>query len=327
MIGKQIGQYKIEKRLGSGANADVFLAKDCNTNIYYAVKIFYDGDFHKKERNLLKILNSKAIPKLKDCFPIPNGYCIVMDYEEGKPLSGYIGKREMDFKTKLSVLESLLTVLNYLHTRPDPVIHGDLKPENIIVTKEGEVRLLDFGSAFFLDEMPEKMHATVGYAALEILKGKCDQRSDVYSFGKIMISLMTEKNPSVYGDHPETGLLIRMGMKPKYARLAKRCIEDNPAKRFPSAKELRKHFKNCRKKEVFQNAVAVLERIIFETGGGILSLFGLYVHFIGGKPVGKRILAVGIFLLLVKLLTDNFRRKKAEGEYEIRGSLFLSGEK
>lgn len=338
----QIGQYRIIKRLGSGANAEVFLAKDLNTGIEYAVKIFDDGDTHKKERNLLRSLNHKGIPKLKDCFPILNGYCIVMDYAKGVSLKNLFRKgrtesrqtekrrtesKRMESIQPASIAEQLAEILIYLHTRPIPVIHGDLKPENIVVTENGEVRLLDFGSAFFLGDFLSEYYATNGYAAPEVFEGRCDQRSDLYSFGKVLIYLMCKKTPEVYGKKKDTGFFVRLGMKKKYARIAVKCIAEDPARRFSSAKELYKALLKCRKSSGLEGACKTVEQFFCEAGGGIIAIYGLFDYFIRNGKYGKYFVPAGCLMLVLRLVSESVRRKSAEGEFVVEYSIFLSGKR
>ena len=145
------------------------------------------------------------------------GNAIEMEWIEGCTLREWLQRRP-SVKQREAVLDELLEALAYMHRKQ--VVHRDLKPENIMITDRGShVKLIDFG---FSDSDAHAINkgaaGTREYAAPELLKGlSTDQRSDIWSFGKILQELL-----------------------PRYGRISRRCMAENPDRRFPDVPALQK---------------------------------------------------------------------------------------
>ncbi|WML54919.1 serine/threonine-protein kinase [Neobacillus sp. PS3-12] len=180
------GKYEILKLIGQGGMSKVYLAMDKRLNKQWAVKeIEKRGrDQHKDviiqsaiaEANLIKKLDHPALPRIVDI--IDNGQVIyvIMDYIEGEPLSKIIdeyGAQHQDLV--IDWAKQLCDVLDYLHTRAPSIIYRDMKPANVMLRPDGNVKLIDFGIA---REYKEQNLAdtvslgTKGYAAPEQFGGK-----------------------------------------------------------------------------------------------------------------------------------------------------------
>ncbi|MDE7231473.1 MAG: protein kinase, partial [Lachnospiraceae bacterium] len=157
--------------------------------------------------------------------------------------------------------DAILDVLCYLHTRKPPVIYRDLKPDNIMICRDGTLKLVDFGGAAlrsFGEKREERMAATAGYAAPEQWNEKgqnarADERSDLYAFGKILYYIVTGADPD---KPPYTALsivhynpLLSAGLE----RVIRRCIEEEPEARYQVAEEVRRdlHRRNLWKRKGF----------------------------------------------------------------------------
>lgn len=104
-------------------------------------------DYLRQEAHILQSLQHPSIPQYRDCFRIDDDYYVVMEHIMGIPLSLLISRDGLHPHDALILLVKLCHVVSYLHLRRDPIVHGDIKPSNIIITPTGKVTLLDFGIA------------------------------------------------------------------------------------------------------------------------------------------------------------------------------------
>ena len=196
-------KYEVLEIIGEGGNGVVYKVKEKSTNRILAVKEMRIGSEKaerdaKREAMILQTCFHPSLPVVLENFTKGEWNYMVMEYVEGITLKEYMSKHKKLPKEKvLYFAKKIGEVLLYLHNRQPSVIYGDLKPQNIIVTPEEEIRLIDFGTAggdkkdSFLgekkrhDESEERgCYASVGYAAPEQLRGcVADSRSDIYSFG------------------------------------------------------------------------------------------------------------------------------------------------
>ena len=213
------GKYKILNQIGKGGMSVVYLALNERANKTWAIKeVRKDGvqDFATVKQGLiaetdtLKRLNHKYLPSIIDVIDDEDTFLIVMDYIEGKSLNKVL-KESME-QTGLPIgIEDVLSwgiqlcdVLNYLHTREKPIVYRDLKPSNIMLRPNGEITLIDFGTAreFKIENIEDTTSlGTPGYAAPEQYgsqdhKGKARPESDIYCLGATLHHLITGRNPS-----------------------------------------------------------------------------------------------------------------------------------
>ena len=151
----------------------------------------------QSEAEVLSQLQHPGIPAVRDYFVEAETAHIVMDYVEGDNLELEKGEPlspEVVVPMALEVLE----ILSYLHGRPTPVIHCDIKPANIIREKAtGRIKLVDFGLARSLtDEKTQTVAGTLGYSAMEQLRGHAEPRSDLYALGVTMFHMLTGQVPT-----------------------------------------------------------------------------------------------------------------------------------
>ncbi len=183
-------RYKSIKKLGEGLSAEVFLVKDSVLKKELALKLFKKGKkTSSAEFKTLIRLNHPNIVKVHDFGLVEGGQSyFTEDYVEGSDLISAAGKWGDD--KKLNATKELADALYYLHQ--NGVRHGDIKPSNIIVTKDGAVELLDFG----LSRIVGGLAGTPAYISPEQADGKVpDIRADLYSLGVVLLELFTGKNP------------------------------------------------------------------------------------------------------------------------------------
>ncbi|MDN8587539.1 serine/threonine protein kinase [Paenibacillus sp. 11B] len=244
-------RYRIVSILGSGGMSHVYEAEDLKLpGKTWAIKesvtaLPYEGSM-ESEAALLTSLRHPRLPQIVDFFvPDEHGYTyLVMEYIEGLTLSDYFkqcrGKIPLEHMTGF-VLQ-LLDVLSYLHSLDPPVIYRDLKPSNIMITPEHEVRLIDFGIArsYKAQSVDDTVKlGTAGFAAPEQYgSGQTDARSDLYGLGALLLYLMTCGAYTEWIQGVESS--IRSDVPRTYIPVARRLLRLNPNERFQSADEVRK---------------------------------------------------------------------------------------
>jgi len=259
------GRYEIVRRIGGGGMGAVYLAKDRNLgDAPRAVKEMVEshldptqhekaiGDF-KRESLLLTALEHPCIPTIYDYFydePLSRFY-LVMKYISGGDLASRmraaIGGR-IDEKTVTDWGMQVADVLDYLHSRPKPIIYRDLKPANLMIDgNTGRVMLIDFGIARWVTQQEKGVTAvgTMGYAPPELFSGRVQPASDVYSLGATMFHLLTgsdpQDNPLLIFDFSKNPRprQIQPSISSEMEHILMRTVEYKPDDRYRTAGELR----------------------------------------------------------------------------------------
>lgn len=199
-------RYRVSQQTAKGGMGAVYLALDERFHSTVAIKetFFFDNPTLRKaferEAHLLNHLRHAALPKVSDHFIEGNGQYLVMEFIQGADLAQLLQERggALPLADVLRWADELLDALDYLHTQNPPVIHRDIKPQNIKLTPRGQIILLDFGLA---KGTPEQMHGSVAhsivgysphYASLEQVHGAgTDACSDLYSLGATLYHLLT----------------------------------------------------------------------------------------------------------------------------------------
>jgi serine/threonine protein kinase len=204
-------RYRVEKQIGQGGMGAVFIATDERFGSTVAIKetLMLDEKFRKafeREARLLNSLRHPALPRVSDHFIDGNGQFIVMEYIDGEDLSEMMEHegRVYPLKDVLNWADQLLDALEYLHTQEIPVIHRDIKPQNLKLNSRGQIILLDFGLAKGNPTNPESATAAKSvfgysrnYASLEQIQGTgTDPRSDLYSLSATLYHLLTGIPPA-----------------------------------------------------------------------------------------------------------------------------------
>ena len=201
-------RYRIAKLVGQGGFGAVYRGWDIALEQPVAVKENFDSGPEsqrqfEREAKLLAGLRHPNLPRVGDHFSVPGqGQYLVMDFVEGKSLAVLLAERggPLSEAEALPWIRQVCGALTYLHQRTPPIIHRDIKPENIIVTNEGRAVLVDFGISKVYD--PSKgttvgaKAVTPGYSPPEQYgRGRTDARSDVYSLGATLYTLLTGHVP------------------------------------------------------------------------------------------------------------------------------------
>ncbi len=247
------GKYKILNVVGKGGMSVVYLAMNERANKQWAIKeVRKDGmqSFEVVKQNLvaetdlLKKLNHPHLPSIIDVIDCDDTFLIVMDYIEGNPLSKALetsGAQNQD--DVIEWAKQLCDVLGYLHSRKPPIIYRDMKPSNVMLKPDGNVMLIDFGTAreFKSSSVADTTClGTQGYAAPEQFggHGQTDARTDIYCLGATMYHLVTGHNPATppYEMYPirQWNPMLSSGLE----EIILKCTQRNPEDRYQSCAEL-----------------------------------------------------------------------------------------
>ncbi len=220
VIGITIGPYKITEPIGEGGMGSVYLAEriDGEFDQKVAIKFLRGGFFSSylrkrfiNEKRILARLNHPNITRLLDGGITDDGTpYLTMEYVDGLPVDEYCKKKKLDVTARLKLFLQICKAVQFAHTKL--VIHRDLKPQNILVTKEGQIKIMDFGIAKFLNPDAEKMLplktregqfvASFKFAAPEQIRSEDPSiATDVYGLGALLYLLVTGEHPLQFDDH------------------------------------------------------------------------------------------------------------------------------
>lgn len=278
------GRYVIIGVIGSGGQGIVYLASDAKLGTRCAIK---EIDLYSNtsldllaEPEILKKLKYPALPRILDIIRTPNFLYIVEEYFEGVSLKDLIPNRTICNEENIIIwMTDLAEILQYLHTvQPHPIIYRDMKPSNVIIDKEGRVRLVDFGIARHYkagQDSDTKHIGTHGYAAPEQYgSNQTDARSDIYSLGVTIYHAITGKSPL----EPPYELLPIRQINPHLSEgletIIARCVKVDPNQRYQSASELLRDINSIHtmnrsyKARKMKQKIAVIAVILVLAAGG-----------------------------------------------------------
>ena len=290
------GKYKILNKVGQGGMSVVYMAINEKANKTWAVKeVRKDGVLNFEsvkqglvaETNILKKLSHPNLPSIIDVIDTEDSFIIIMDYVQGNSLNKAL--EEYGAQPQEYVIEwakQLCDVLGYLHSRQPPIIYRDMKPANIMLKPDGNVTLIDFGTA---REFKEKNLAdttclgTVGYAAPEQFggMGQTDARTDIYCLGATLYHLVTGCNPSEPPYEMKPIREINPSLSGGLERIILKCTQRNPEDRYQSAaelmyaldhyKEIDEDYKKKQKRKLAKFIVPTALAVVFAVAGFALS--------------------------------------------------------
>ncbi len=253
-------RYEIISSLATGGMGEIYMAYDLRLKRPCVVKGHYKKGLEKlphnireqivkpfeKEAEMLANLRHSSLPCVTDYFIEKDTCYIIMDYIEGNDLEVILSESEEKGLPEKQVIEwavQICRILEYLHGQKPPLIHGDIKPANIIIREsDGWLVLVDFGSASFSTLKPDKkeVYGTDGYAAPEQYLGVQEVRSDIYSLGCTMYELLTGALGEENFIFTPPGKIIPE-LSPDLETIIMKCLEFNINNRFTSAKELKEN--------------------------------------------------------------------------------------
>lgn len=277
VVGKR---YEILKQIGKGGMSAVYLAMDSTLQKQWAVKEIKQDTKNAEQRelviksltveaNMIKGLDHPAIPRIVDLIEEKNSLFVVMDYVEGRPLSKVL--KEEGPQSEEDVVNwgiQLCDVLDYLHRRSPQIVFRDMKPSNVMLTPDGNVKLIDFGIALEIQNGQQKDRpligdnrqlGTPGFGAPEQFaeNGRVDPRADIYALGATLFNLVTGRHPNV----KRGGIVPIRQVNPELSegleRIIARATQANPADRFQSCAEFAYALRHYREEDSAHRAALV----------------------------------------------------------------------
>lgn len=277
LTGKELSQYKILQKLGSGGMGEVYLAQDTKLERKVALKtlppeVASDKDRlqrFEREAKAIAALNHPNIVTIFSVEEFQGVSFITMEWVQGKPLSKLIPQHGLRSAEFLALAVSLADAVSAAHRKG--IVHRDLKPDNIMLSEEGRIKILDFGLAKLKPSVSDSQEftetksvlskdsltgegvilGTVAYMSPEQAEGKSvDERSDIFSLGTIFYQILTGQLPfkgdsatsmisSILRDQPLSISEANSTVPVPISKIVKRCLNKDPAKRIQSAADLR----------------------------------------------------------------------------------------
>jgi serine/threonine protein kinase/Tol biopolymer transport system component len=287
--GAKFGRYEILSQLGKGGMGEVYLAKDLKLDRNVALKILPAELAGNRDRMLRFMQEAKAAaalnhPNVAHVYEIGEHdglNFIAMEYVDGTTLREKIHYEHTELRKLIKYLQQVAGGLAKAHAAG--IVHRDLKPDNIMITRDGYAKILDFGLAKLIEiptpgpdggtisdaatvalephSIPGRLLGTVGYMSPEQAQGKTnqiDQRSDIFSFGCMLFEAVTRNRPfqgesnvqSLYRIVYEPAPLLKdfdPSASPELQRVIRRCLQKDPDERYQSIHDVALELKELRR--------------------------------------------------------------------------------
>jgi serine/threonine-protein kinase len=254
------GRYRIQRKLGAGGMADVYLAEDQELGRRVAIKILNgrhanDDQFIERFRREAKnaaALNHPNIVSIYDRGEAEDTYYIAMEFLDGRTLKELVvGRGAAPINVAIEYARQILSALRFAHRHG--IVHRDIKPHNVLVDGEGRVKVTDFGIARAGTSQMTETGSIVGTAQYlspeQARGGEVDPRSDLYSLGIVLYELLTGKTPfdgetpveiamKHLSNTPQPPSKLRPDIPPELDMVVMRALAKNPDDRYQSADEM-----------------------------------------------------------------------------------------
>lgn len=261
---EQLGSYRILREVGRGGSSIVFHAVrgtgEQPADVAIKVFRFADWDEARKrqfstERHILSQLNHPHIARMFSWGTTPIGFpFLVMELVEGQTLDVFCAQQSLSIRDRLALFDQVLQAVAFAHG--NSIIHRDLKPANILVTRDGQIKLLDFGISKLFESDPDATRTlerrfTPAYASPEQIRGSATgQASDIYSLAVILYELLTRQLPyhgrqknanelslAVMAKPPVPPSQISPGITKEFDQVILKALDKSPANRWSSVEE------------------------------------------------------------------------------------------
>jgi serine/threonine protein kinase len=287
MIGTTVGRYRVVGLLGSGGMGEVYEAEDPSLGRVVALKILPRELADDRERRarfereakVIAALDHPGIVTVHAVEEHDGRFCLVMERIRGRTLAELLPATGLPLEKVLEYAVPLVGTVAAAHERG--VIHRDLKPQNVMVTDDGRVKVLDFGIARRperTDGDPELAHTatataagkifgTIAYMSPEQARGlKVDARSDIFSLGVVLFELATGTRPfageaidlamAIVSASPPAPSSLVPSLPKAFDAVVARCLEKDPARRYANADELERDLERLRSGAPVRTSIA-----------------------------------------------------------------------
>jgi eukaryotic-like serine/threonine-protein kinase len=270
-LGTKVGDYEVKSLLGSGGMGEVYRARDSRLGRDVAIKVlpsFFSADSDRlrrfeQEARVAAALNHPNILAVFQMGTYQGAPYLVSELLEGETLREQIKRGRMTIRKAIDHGVQLARGLAAAHEKG--IVHRDLKPENLFVTKDGRLKILDFGLAKLMQPQCSAEHSTVtliegtqpgvvmgtvGYMSPEQVRGQTtDHRTDIFAFGAILYEMLAGKRAfqkptsaetmsAILNEDPPGISQVTTNILPALQRVVHRCLEKNPEQRFQSPSDL-----------------------------------------------------------------------------------------
>ncbi len=335
MVGKELKHFKIEKLLGKGGMGVVYRARDVRLDRPVALKVLRadltaNADRRRRflrEAKAASAVTHPAIAQIYDVDEVSGTTFIAMEFVEGKTVSQLIDKRELDLVGSVEIALQVAEGLSKAHEAN--IVHRDIKSDNIMVTRDGHAKLLDFGLAKLLDPLsadeesdiqgmketetfshtqPGTVMGTAAYMSPEQARGlPVNQASDVFSMGVVLYEMVTGELPfkgdtpldmmhSIAFEEARPVTVIRRNLPPELHRIVIRCLRKRPGDRYRNARTLAADLKRLKHdiESGIQRSIPAGERVrmFFE---GVRASLPMGPTGIAIAVIGLALIAIAIF--------------------------------
>ncbi|BBM85794.1 serine/threonine-protein kinase [Candidatus Uabimicrobium amorphum] len=261
--GQHFGRYIIHGELGRGGMGIVYKAFDQKFQRFVALKVMLEKDRNEikrfmREAAIMTQLDHPNIVRLYDFGDAPQSY-LTMEYIDGFTLEDLIRAKKVPPKFLLQVLIKVCEALSHAHRQK--VLHRDIKPSNIMMTRQGEPKVMDFGLAKVSTDKSQSMSipggfvGTVLYMSREQLDGNPSQQSDIYSLGVTMYEALTYQTPyqgdsfheicfQIIRNDPIPPRRMNPSISPYFEAVCLKCLDKKPQRRYQNFKQLARELRN-----------------------------------------------------------------------------------
>jgi len=359
MIGQTLKQYKIEKVLGQGGIGVVYLARDTRLQRPVALKLLKPdliSDPARKARFLREARSAAALshPAIAQVYDIDEDggtTFIAMEYVDGWTVSHLIMDGELDL---MGGIEIALQVAEGLAKAHDAnIIHRDIKSDNIMVTRDGHAKLLDFGLAKLLETGPDKpaedpaadisrtltqeqahtiagaVMGTINYMSPEQARGQAlGPTSDIFSLGIVLYEMMTGERPfkggslldtmhSIVFDEPKPVTAVRKNLPPQIHRIISRCLRKRREDRYPDSRALAADLKIL--KQDLESGTRLSLSPVERLSGWMAGLKASFPYGTKGLYILAATVILSVFFVLTKIPWGNLFGMAIAGFFIYRG--------
>jgi len=295
MIGRTLSHFKITAKLGEGGMGEVYRARDTKLGREVAIKVLPEAmaadserlERFKREAKSIAALNHPNIVTIHSVEEAEGLHFLTMELVEGETMADSIPANGLPLERFFKLAVPLSDALTAAHEQG--IIHRDLKPSNVMVSKDGRVKVLDFGLAKLrtnersdISALPTQASTallspppltgegtvlgTVPYMSPEQLQGQVlDHRSDVFSLGLILYEMATgqsafrgdtyaERISSILRDQPAPVIDLRAELPHHLGRVIRRCLEKDPDRRYQTARDVLNELEDLRTELVVEAA-------------------------------------------------------------------------